>query len=52
MDFEWERRTDVSGNGASVCVNGNSAYLGQADDPKLRTMPWIFRATFPWPMRG
>jgi len=34
--------------------NGNSAYTVAADDPKVRTLPWLFRVLVPgyqggWP---
>ena len=34
--------------------NGNSAYTVAADDPKVRTLPWLFRVLIPgypggWP---
>lgn len=37
------------GNGASVCLNGNSAYAAVVDDPRYRTMPWVLRRAV-WPL--
>ena len=38
----------------SNSYNGNSAYTVAADDPKVRTLPWLFRVLIPgyqggWP---
>ena len=42
-------------NSNSYAVNGNSAYTA-AEDPVVRSLPWVFRVTVPgfeagWPSR-
>jgi hypothetical protein len=32
--------------------NGNSAYTVAADDPKVRTLPWLFRVQVPGYVAG
>lgn len=40
----------------SNSFNGNSSFMAAADDPKIRSMPWLFRVGIPgfeggWPAR-
>jgi hypothetical protein len=43
-------------NGNSACSNGNSFGMTAADDPRVRSLPWLFRVGIPgfeagWPAR-